>query len=35
MRPYQCMPKRVLDKVQKHDFKHDEGRIGYIWHTTA
>lgn len=36
MRPYQVYAtKRVLDKVQKHDFKHDEGRIGYIWHTTG
>lgn len=36
MRPYQVYAtKRVLDKVRKHDFKYDEGKIGYIWHTTG
>jgi type I restriction enzyme, R subunit len=36
MRPYQVYAtKRVLDKVRKFDFKHDEGKLGYIWHTTG
>lgn len=36
MRPYQVYAtKRVLDKVRKHDFKYDDGRLGYIWHTTG
>lgn len=36
MRPYQVYAtKRVLDKVRKFDFKYDDGRIGYVWHTTG
>lgn len=36
MRPYQVYAtKRVLDKVRKFDFKHDDGKLGYIWHTTG
>lgn len=36
MRPYQVYAtKRVLDKVRKYDFKHDDGKLGYIWHTTG
>lgn len=36
MRPYQVYAtKRVLDKVRKFDFTYDEGRLGYIWHTTG
>ncbi|TQS71921.1 type I restriction endonuclease subunit R [Ornithinibacillus gellani] len=36
MRPYQVYAtKSVLDKVRKYDFKYDEGKIGYIWHTTG
>ena len=36
MRPYQVYAtKRVLDKVQKYDFRYDDGRLGYIWHTTG
>ena len=27
--------KRVLDKVRKHDFSYDDGKLGYIWHTTG
>ena len=36
MRPYQVYAtKRVLEKVQKFDFKYDDGKLGYIWHTTG
>ncbi len=36
MRPYQVYAtKCVLNKVQKLDFKQDEGKLGYIWHTTG
>ncbi|MEJ8307336.1 type I restriction endonuclease subunit R [Saccharibacillus sacchari] len=36
MRPYQVYAtKRVLEKVRKFDFKYDEGKLGYIWHTTG
>ena len=36
MRPYQVYAtKRVLDKVRKFDFKYDDGKLGYIWHTTG
>ncbi|MBC5638447.1 type I restriction endonuclease subunit R [Ornithinibacillus sp. BX22] len=36
MRPYQVYAtKRVLDKVRKYDFKYDDGKLGYIWHTTG
>lgn len=36
MRPYQVYAtKRVLDKVRKFDFKYDNGKLGYIWHTTG
>lgn len=36
MRPYQVYAaKRVLDKVRKFDFKYDDGRLGYVWHTTG
>lgn len=36
MRPYQVYAtKRVLDKVRSFDFKYDDGRLGYIWHTTG
>lgn len=36
MRPYQVYAtKRVLDKVRKHDFSCDDGKLGYIWHTTG
>lgn len=36
MRPYQVYAtKRVLEKVNKFDFKYDDGRLGYIWHTTG
>lgn len=36
MRPYQVYAtKKVLDKVRTFDFRHDEGRLGYIWHTTG
>jgi type I restriction enzyme, R subunit len=36
MRPYQVYAtKRVLDKVRRFDFKYDDGKLGYIWHTTG
>jgi type I restriction enzyme, R subunit len=36
MRPYQVYAtKCVLDKVRKFDFKYDNGKLGYIWHTTG
>lgn len=36
MRPYQVYAtKKVLDKVRAFDFQHDDGRLGYIWHTTG
>lgn len=36
MRPYQVYAtRRVLDKVRKIDFNYDDGRVGYIWHTTG
>ncbi|MGM0950173.1 MAG: type I restriction endonuclease subunit R [Bacillota bacterium] len=36
MRPYQVYAtKRVLDKVRKFDYKYDDGKLGYIWHTTG
>ncbi|WP_416325252.1 type I restriction endonuclease subunit R [[Eubacterium] hominis] len=36
MRPYQVYAtKRVLEKVRKHDFSYDNGKLGYIWHTTG
>lgn len=36
MRPYQVYAtKRVLEKIQKYDFKYDDGKLGYIWHTTG
>ena len=36
MRPYQVYAtKRVLEKVSKFDFKYEDGRMGYIWHTTG
>lgn len=36
MRPYQVYAtKKVLDKVRAYDFQYDDGRIGYIWHTTG
>ncbi len=36
MRPYQVYAtKRVLDKVRTHDFKFDNMKLGYIWHTTG
>ncbi|MEG7335470.1 type I restriction endonuclease subunit R [Bacillus sp. 0102A] len=36
MRPYQVYAtKRVLDKVRKFDFSYDDGKLGYIWHTTG
>lgn len=36
MRPYQVYAtKKVLDKVRNFDFQYDEGRLGYIWHTTG
>ncbi|SDO18274.1 type I restriction enzyme, R subunit [Paenibacillus sp. yr247] len=36
MRPYQVYAtKRVLEKVRKFDFKYDDGKLGYIWHTTG
>ncbi|MGO3781134.1 MAG: DEAD/DEAH box helicase family protein, partial [Enterococcus viikkiensis] len=36
MRPYQVYAtKRVLDKVQKFKFNFDDGKLGYIWHTTG
>ncbi|WP_143321011.1 HsdR family type I site-specific deoxyribonuclease [Clostridium sp. HBUAS56010] len=36
MRPYQVYAtKRVLDKVRQHKFIYDDGRLGYIWHTTG
>lgn len=36
MRPYQVYAtKRVIDKIRKFDFKFDDGRLGYIWHTTG
>lgn len=36
MRPYQVYAtKRVLDKLRIHDFRRDDGRLGYIWHTTG
>ncbi|RSU11320.1 hypothetical protein CBF29_08420 [Vagococcus elongatus] len=36
MRPYQVYAtKRVLDKVRKFDFTYDDGRLGYVWHTTG
>ncbi len=36
MRPYQVYAtKKVIDKVRKHDFSYDDGKLGYIWHTTG
>ena len=36
MRPYQVYAtKNVINKVKKHDFKYDDGKLGYIWHTTG
>lgn len=36
MRPYQVYAtKRVLDKVRNFNFHYDEGKLGYIWHTTG
>lgn len=36
MRPYQVYAtKRSLNKVATYDFNHQEGRLGYIWHTTG
>lgn len=36
MRPYQVYAtRRVLNKVSKFDFKYDDGKLGYIWHTTG
>ena len=36
MRPYQVYAtQRVLEQVRKYDFKYDDGRLGYIWHTTG
>ncbi len=36
MRPYQVYAtKRVLDKVRKYDFQYNDGKLGYIWHTTG
>lgn len=36
MRPYQVYAtKRVLEKVKKYDFNHDDSRLGYVWHTTG
>lgn len=36
MRPYQVYAtKRVLEKVRKFDFKYEDGKLGYIWHTTG
>ena len=36
MRPYQVYAtKRVLDKVRKYNFKYDDGKLGYVWHTTG
>ena len=36
MRPYQVYAtKRVIDKVRKFDFQCDDGKLGYIWHTTG
>lgn len=36
MRPYQVYAtKLVLDKVRKFAFKYDDGKLGYIWHTTG
>lgn len=36
MRPYQVYAtQRVLEKVQKYDFRYENGRLGYVWHTTG
>lgn len=36
MRPYQVYAtKRVIEKIEKHDFSYGDSRIGYIWHTTG
>lgn len=36
MRPYQVYAtKRVIEKVRKHDFNYNDGKLGYIWHTTG
>ena len=36
MRPYQVYAtRRVLDKVRRYKFMFDEGKLGYIWHTTG
>lgn len=36
MRPYQVYAtKRVLDKIAVHDFNLNDGKLGYIWHTTG
>lgn len=36
MRPYQVYAtKKVLEKVKNYDFKYDNGKLGYIWHTTG
>lgn len=36
MRPYQVYAtKKVIEKVRKNDFRYDDGKLGYIWHTTG
>lgn len=36
MRPYQVYAtKNVLDKIRAYNFKSNDGRLGYIWHTTG
>lgn len=36
MRPYQVYAtKHVIDKVRKYDFTYDDGKLGYVWHTTG
>ena len=36
MRPYQVYAtKQVLNKIKCHNFEFDDGRLGYIWHTTG
>ncbi len=36
MRPYQVYAtKRVLEKVRNYDFKYDDSKLGYVWHTTG
>ncbi|MGB4984958.1 MAG: HsdR family type I site-specific deoxyribonuclease [Erysipelotrichaceae bacterium] len=36
MRPYQVhATKSLINKIKNYDFKYDDGKLGYIWHTTG